>query len=106
MIRTVILLLLMLGFARAQQSGDQTQKISLELYRAAKKGDRAALQQLKLSAEQGNAAAFYLGSMYANGEGVTRDEERAKELFRLACKRADPIGCEASSQLARSEPVP
>jgi TPR repeat protein len=44
--------------------------------------------------------------MYANGEGVEHNEERAKELFHIACQRADPIGCEAASQLARREPVP
>jgi TPR repeat protein len=51
-------------------------------------------------------ACVSLGYMYANGEGVARDEERARQLFQVACGRADPIGCEASSQLARREPVP
>jgi TPR repeat protein len=44
--------------------------------------------------------------MYANGEGVDRDEARAQQLFQMACAQRDPIGCQASSRLAKQQPVP
>jgi len=34
----------------------------------------------------------FLGSMYKNGEGVVKDLERAKSLFKKASKLGDELG--------------
>ena len=45
-------------------------------------------------------ACYSLGYMYANGEGVDRDLDRAGSLFNTACKEGDSVGCDAAKQLA------
>jgi TPR repeat protein len=51
-------------------------------------------------------ACASLGYMYANGEGVDRDQDQARELFRTACASGDEIGCDAEHQLAHRQGVP
>ncbi|EJS86875.1 hypothetical protein AAUPMB_16220, partial [Pasteurella multocida subsp. multocida str. Anand1_buffalo] len=47
------------------------------------------------SAVQGDARALYnLGTLYANGEGVERNWDRAKMYFKQACKAGLPEGCD------------
>jgi TPR repeat protein len=72
----------------------------LEAFRSAraalKVGDTAtAVVSLQYAAEQGHAAAqWQLGRMYAEGEGVPRNEWRAFEYFRRIADRhaEDPLG--------------
>ena len=46
------------------------------------------MQWFRLGAEQGTAAAqFYLGLMYAKGEGVPEDDAEAVRWFRLAAEQ-------------------
>lgn len=46
--------------------------------------------ELRQRAEQGDTEAQYdLGLMYANGEGVARDDEQAVRWFRLAAEQGD-----------------
>ena len=56
---------------------------------AARAGDFAtALAEWKPLAEQGDAVAqFYLGVMYANGEGVLEDDKEAVKWFKLAAEQ-------------------
>ncbi len=43
----------------------------------------------------GDARALYnLGTLYANGEGVERNWDRAKMYFKQACKAGLPEGCD------------
>lgn len=49
-----------------------------------------ALQALRPLAAQGHAAAqFYLGKMYANGEGITKDYVEAVKWFRKAAEQGN-----------------
>jgi clan AA aspartic protease (TIGR02281 family) len=81
MAKILILLLLALGAAHAQQS-------SVEIYNAASKGDRTALKQLKARAEHGDAVAqFGLGGMYANGQAVPKDAVQAAAWYRKAAEQ-------------------
>ncbi len=59
--------------------------------RAYKRGDYVtALKELELSAEQGDARAQYnLGSMYYNGEGITRNYKEAFKWFRKASEQGN-----------------
>ena len=56
---------------------------------AARAGDFVtALAEWKPLAEQGDAVAqFYLGVMYANGEGVLEDDKEAVKWFKLAAEQ-------------------
>ena len=56
---------------------------------AARAGDFVtALAEWKPLAEQGDAVAqFYLGVMYANGEGVIEDDKEAVKWYRLAAEQ-------------------
>ena len=58
---------------------------------AAQKGDYAsAMREFRPLAAQGNAIAqFMLGSMYAEGLGVTRDYKEAARLYGLAAAQGD-----------------
>lgn len=48
----------------------------------------SAIPYLVEAAERGNARAQYsLGYMYQNGEGVNKDNNKAKEYYRLAAKQ-------------------
>jgi uncharacterized protein len=63
------------GFVRSYKSGDK----------------EAALKQLEIASNQGDILAQWkLGRMYADGDGVTRDDFKAFKLFsRIADARAD-----------------
>jgi uncharacterized protein len=63
------------GFVRSYKSGDK----------------QAALKQLEIASEQGDILAQWkLGRMFADGDGVTRDDFKAFKLFsRIADARAD-----------------
>src|SRR5438445_688560 len=74
--------------AQAQQSAAQTQQSHLELYFAASKGNKTALNQLRVRAEQGNVdAQFDLGFMYQNGDGVPKDSAQAVQWYRRAAEQ-------------------
>ena len=61
-------------------------KTAITLYR--KKNFKAALNLFAPLAKQGNARAkFYLGLMYANGQGVLRDDRKAAEWTFAAAKQ-------------------
>src|SRR5439155_642019 len=87
------LILRLLGLLRpngapAQQSAAQTQQRHLELYFAASKGNKTALNQLRVRAEQGNVdAQFDLGFMYQNGDGVPKDSAQAAQWYRKAAEQ-------------------
>lgn len=82
--KTLILLLLSLGVAQAQQT-PKPQQSSEELYTAAYKGDRIAMQQLITRAEQGDAVAQYsLGVMYELGRSMLKDAPQAAVWYRKA----------------------
>ena len=71
-----LMLLMLVMVAQAQQR-------DLELFRAAKKGDKAAFAQLRALGNKGNAdAQNNLGVMYNNGEGVPKDAVQAAFWFR------------------------
>ena len=57
------------------------------------KGDYTKAAKLyRPLAKQGNAEAqFYLGVMYANGEGMPRDTAKAIEFYRLAAEQGDVL---------------
>ena len=69
--------------------------------KAAQAGDfQTALKEWKPLADQGHAyAQYYLGLMYANGEGVPEDDAEAVRWFRLAADQghADAQGWSAST---------
>lgn len=69
----------------------------------AEKQDYAeALKGYKLSAEQGYASAqFSLGSMYANGLGVTQDYVRAVKWLNLAVISGDSVAVKNRDILAK-----
>src|SRR5438034_748246 len=74
--------------AQAQQSAAQTQQSHLELYFAASKGNKTALNQLRVRAEQGNVdAQFDLGFMYQNGDGVPKDSAQAVRWYRKGAQQ-------------------
>ena len=60
---------------------------------AADAGDFAtALAEWVPLAEQGDAVAqFYLGVMYANGEGVIQDDKEAAKWYRLAAEQGNAV---------------
>jgi len=79
----LVLLLLALGMAQAQQS-------AADLHDAASKGNKVALQQLRNRAEQGDAGAqSHLGWMYVEGKGVHKDMVAAVNWFRKAAEQGD-----------------
>ena len=83
MTKTRIALQLMLSTAQAQQS-------SVELYRAASRNDKTALQLLRMRAEQGDAnAQYHMGTLYKNGEGVPKDSAQAVKWYSRAAERGD-----------------
>src|SRR3989442_13689308 len=78
----------LLGLGGAQQSAAHTQRSELELYLAASKGNKTALNQLRVRAEQGNVdAQFDLGFMYQNGDGVPKDSAQAAQWYRKAAEQ-------------------
>ena len=88
-----LMLLMLVMVAQAQQS-------VLELFRAAKKGDKAAFAQLKALGNKGDASAQNsLGFMYDNGEGVPKDAVQAVFWYR---KSADQGNASAQSNLGAS----
>src|ERR1700693_4204681 len=90
MAKTLILLLLALGEAQGQQTAPRAQQSSLELYSAEVKGNKVALQQLRIRAEQSNAEAQNnLGWMYAHGEGVPKDAIQAVNWYRKAAEQGN-----------------
>ncbi|RKZ72493.1 MAG: hypothetical protein DRR19_32075 [Candidatus Parabeggiatoa sp. nov. 1] len=56
--------------------------------KAAKQGHTQAVIHIRKAAEQGHAQAQYnLGEMYANGKGVTHDDQKAVKLYREAAEQ-------------------
>ena len=56
-----------------------------ELWLKAREGDAKALAELRGRAEKGDVEAqYFLGGMYGEGEGVTKDEVEAVKWFRKA----------------------
>ena len=63
------------------------------LWLKASEGDAKALAELRVRAEKGEASAQYnLGWMYANGQGVAKDEVEAVKWFRKAADQGDAYG--------------
>ena len=80
-----LMLLMLVMVAQAQQR-------ALELFRAAKKGDKAAFAQLKALGNKGDAdAQNSLGFMYDNGEGVPKDAVQAVVWFRKSAEQGDAL---------------
>ena len=78
-----LMLLMLVMVAQAQQS-------VLELFRAAKKGDKAAFAQLKALGNKGDAPAQNsLGFMYDNGEGVPKDAVQAVFWYRKSAEQGN-----------------
>ena len=51
-----------------------------------------ALQELRPLAEEGNLKAqFHLGRMYARGNGIPQDDEKAAKLYKKAADGGDTI---------------
>ena len=76
-----LMLLMLVMVAQAQQR-------ALELFRAAKKGDKAAFAQLKALGNKGDAdAQNSLGFMYDNGEGVPKDAVQAVVWYRKSAEQ-------------------
>src|SRR6185295_7827953 len=81
-------LLLALSAAHVQQSAAQTKHTSLELFDAASKADKTALQGLRTRAQQGDAdAQYYLGELYRDGKGVPKDSAQAVQWYTKAADR-------------------
>ena len=88
-----LMLLMLVMVAQAQQR-------ALELFRAAKKGDKAAFAQLKALGNKGDALAqFNLGGMYNYGKGVPKDAVQAVFWYR---KSAEKGNASAQSNLGAS----
>jgi hypothetical protein len=82
----LLLLILMLGVAQAEQKKPQADQLASTAVR----GDAQALQQLRTLAEQGNARAqFRLGLMYADGTGVPKDQVQAEQWYRKAAEQGE-----------------
>src|SRR5437660_464726 len=82
MAKTLILVLLALAVAQSQQT-PKSQQSSEELYKAAYKGDKIAVQELIARAEQGDAVAQYgLGVMYELGRSMLKDVTQAAVWYR------------------------
>ena len=80
----LIMCILTVGLTRADyQAG-------LDAY---ERGDyETALQEFQPLAESGNPQAqFYLGRMYARGDGVPQDDEKAAKLYKKAAEGGDTI---------------
>ena len=61
------------------------------VFAAAVAAQSTEIEQLRLAAEQGNAAAQYnLGVMYNNGRGVPQDYVQAHKWLNLAASRTTP----------------
>jgi len=74
----ILLLLMLVGAAQAQSDPSR-------LRLTASKGDKAALAQLVTLAEKGNPdAQLFLGVMYHQGNGVTKDILQAVNWYRKA----------------------
>jgi uncharacterized protein len=65
---------------------------------------RAATQLLEKSAAAGYPPSLtFLGSMYENGEGVTRDIEMARQLYQAAADRGAELGVKYMARLGASD---
>jgi hypothetical protein len=80
----VLLTTLSLGFALTGAAADFDKALN-----AYEKGDyKTALEEWRISANQGDASAQYnLGLMYANGQGVSQDDTEAAQWFRRAAEQ-------------------
>ena len=64
--------------------------LSLCLAQAVLADDVSDFKETLQVAEQGNAKAqFYLGVMYANGQGVRQNEKQAEHWYRKAAEQGD-----------------
>ena len=82
------------GVTQAQQKQPQTQQKSQQtedqLRQAVQNGDRAALERLTMRAENGVVAAqYWLGVLYATGQGVPKNTALAARWFRRGAERGD-----------------
>jgi TPR repeat protein len=69
--------------------------------------DAEAVRLYTLAAEQGYAGAqTNLGVMYANGEGVARDRDRAIVWFRRAAAQGDRIAQNNLQAVLEQQPGP
>ena len=60
------------------------------IYNLAKSNDPQALKALTDGAENGVVEAqYYLGAMYANGQGVSQDHKESAKWYRLAAEQED-----------------
>ena len=90
MTKSLILLLLALGVAHAQQSAPKPQQSVTDLQTAAASGDKPALERLRIYAEQGNAEAQAgLGFIYAVGQGVPENIIQSVAWYRRAAEQGD-----------------
>ena len=86
----VVLLATFAAIATTAKAGPLSYDEAMTLYY---KGDFAgAAQMLRKLADRGNATAQRdLGRMYAKGEGVPKDEDEARKLFKTANEQADAL---------------
>jgi TPR repeat protein len=64
----------------------------------------AALREFRPAAERGHARAqYYLGLMYLQGRGVSRDEAEAEKWFRMAAEQGDRSALASLAMMARSQ---
>ena len=53
-----------------------------------------AFESFKKACDGGNMrGCFNLGAMYANGDGVEKNEQKAAELYKKACDGGEMLGC-------------
>jgi predicted aspartyl protease len=80
---------LALGFTQGQQKQPQVRQRNVsELSQAARAGDVQALEQLRAVAGKGDViAAFTLGAIYQNGDGVPKDAEAAARWYLKAAEQ-------------------
>ena len=81
------------GFARSSSRSSKTLGI---MYAVAQFGQGVSSRTMpkwyRLAAEQGDASAqFNLGIMYANGQGVLKDDAEAMRWYRLAAEQGDAV---------------
>ena len=68
----------------------QADKIAIELYKAASKGDPAAFARLIALGNKGDTQAqFALGSMYYRGDGVPQDFDQAASWLRKSAEQGN-----------------
>ncbi|MGA2890113.1 MAG: protein kinase [Terracidiphilus sp.] len=76
----------------AEPSSAEVEQQAVSLYKANRFAEAAALFDRNCSKGVPEACAT-LGLMYANGNGVAKDDSRAATLYDKACNAGDAVGC-------------